>query len=137
MGDVMIEMASLQPKAAFWRFLENGEIRFQHCDSCGTPRWPARSRCHKCLSPEFTWTPAAEEGTVLTYIVVNRTYVPGREVPFTLVHAQLDDGVRYTGKLAKTSSGEIAVGSRVRVALNRDLELPEPEFELAGAGGPR
>ena len=137
MGDVTAAAAELPPREAFWHFLQHGEIRFQHCDACATPRWPARTHCHKCLSTEFAWKPAAESAEVLTYIVVNRTYVPGREIPFTLIHAQLDDGIRYTGKLAKTSSGEVKIGARLRVVLNTDLELPEPEFEVVGDGGSR
>jgi uncharacterized OB-fold protein len=143
MTTVSAEAEKLQPKDAFLHFLANGEIRFQRCSECGTRRWPARSVCSKCLSFDFTWEPAAAEGTINAYAVIHFTYVPGREIPFTLVHVDLDDGVRYTGKLngvnysgdlTRATDERIKIGERVRLILDTSGEAPEPRFELVEGG---
>lgn len=91
----------------------------QRCCSCSTLRFPAREVCHQCLGSEVEWQALATVGRVVSYIVVHATSIEGHAVPFCVVHVELDDGIRMTGKWQAAAP---SVGQRVRM-----------ETETAGA----
>jgi uncharacterized OB-fold protein len=113
------------PEAEFREFLAAGELRFQRCKSCGALRTPPRPVCHACLSPDATWELAPANGQIVTYTVINDPTILTPEVPITLVHVELADGVRYTAPLRPPDEPSSLPGRRARWS----IVAGKPEFE--------
>jgi uncharacterized protein len=113
----------------FTEYLSAGEIRFQRCGSCGTLRGTLRAVCPVCLSREVTWVHAANAGTIVSYFIAHERFATALETPYTVLHVELDDGVRYTAGLTATSSGAPHVGGRVRLTVGKRDGESLPLFE--------
>jgi uncharacterized OB-fold protein len=99
----------------FAAYLDKGEIRFQQCSACGTRRGTPRPVCHTCLSRESSWQPAAEAGSIVSFIVAHEAIATQLEPPYIVAHVELDDGVRFTANLL--GDAEPSVGMRVRAVI--------------------
>lgn len=126
-----------------------GEIRGNHCTSCGLVYVPPRPHCAKCWAPCEGWDEIADTGTVTTYVVVNVPFFGQEiEIPYVLAHVLLDgaDATIYhligtvgpDGKLKLPEEG-VRRGMRVRAAwrlaedrkgfINDDIDHFEPTGE--------
>lgn len=110
----MTTRAPLTPEQRFEQSLRDGQPKIQKCEACGALRFPPREVCHACLSAKAAWLPVPEDGAVISWIVVHTTAVPNHPTPYTVVHVELDEGVRMTGKLLE---GTPSIGLRVRARL--------------------
>jgi uncharacterized protein len=117
------------PTDEFQRYVEAGELRFQRCEDCHTRRWPPSPVCHHCLSPRARWEPASPTATVLSYAVVNEAVIEGPQLPFAVVHAQFQDGVRFTAPLAGAVPADLS-GRRVSWTIGRIGESVSAQFAL-------
>ena len=63
---------------------------------CEVPHWYPRGFCPTCLGPELEWRPSDGRGAVHAVSVQPRPPHPGLadRVPYAVVLADLDDGVR-------------------------------------------
>jgi uncharacterized OB-fold protein len=80
-----------------------------------------------------TWEPAADAGTIASYFVARERFATALETPYTVLHVELDDGVRYTAGL--TGDGTPLVGGRVRFTVGERDGEPVPLFELEQTRG--
>ena len=108
------------PLAPFWAACARHELRFPRCGQCGRFQWYPRDVCGTCLSVQFDWFEIDPVGTVYSYTVVRRAFLPGAEraVPFTVLQVQFDEapGVTLLTNLAdERDSAAVEVGSRVAV----------------------
>ncbi len=101
--------------APFWAGLDEGVVRIQRCDACGTWVHYPRARCPHCLSDRLAWHDVSGHGTVLTFTVARQaTARPfADEVPQLLAVVELDEGVRMTTTLVDVVPEAIAVGMPV------------------------
>jgi uncharacterized OB-fold protein len=78
----------------YWEGCLKGELRLQHCGSCGTWRFPPEPICPKCLSTDYRWEPASGRGTVWSWIIMHRDYFPGLkdQLPYNVALIRLDEG---------------------------------------------
>ncbi|MEU0484714.1 OB-fold domain-containing protein [Streptosporangium sp. NPDC006013] len=77
--------------AEWWRRTAGGEFVLQRCDSCATPRFPARAYCHRCRTREWHWAPIAPAGRVESWIVSHQPFLAGVSEPYTVVMVRLDE----------------------------------------------
>jgi uncharacterized protein len=75
----------------WWDALARHDFVLQRCDECGTWRWPPREICNRCGSFAYTWTPVSGLGTVASWVVNQRAFLPGFEVPYAVVNVRLDE----------------------------------------------
>lgn len=103
------------PERSFWEGLCEGQIRVQHCLSCGRPRFPASRYCPHCHSPESRWRAVEPTGEIESFCVFHKAYFPGfvGEMPYAVVQVRLDCGVRFFSNLVGVPNDRIRTGMRV------------------------
>jgi uncharacterized OB-fold protein len=125
-ADVLRPVVS-QDTAFFWEGTAAGELRIQHCPTCGRLRHPPGPMCPACGADKQDWVVASGGGTVFSYVVHHHPQVPGKRPPFVVALVELDEGVRMLGELIETDPGEVRIGMPVEAALTRiDDELTLP-----------
>ena len=117
--------------APFWEAARRHELVVQRCRGCGTPRFPARDICSRCLSREAEWAPVSGRGTVFSYTVMHQVYHPAfaAEVPYAVIVVELEEGARLLSNLVGCPVGDIAPGMPVE-AVFEDVtpEVTLPKF---------
>jgi uncharacterized OB-fold protein len=114
--------------AAFWAALREGELRIQRCAACGTFRHPPRPVCAHCGASEREWASASGAGEVWSFTVIHPPTLPAfaDRTPYGAVVVRLDEGVFLVSDLVDCPIEELAVGTRVEVAVHEvdhDLAL--------------
>jgi uncharacterized OB-fold protein len=107
----------------FITYLEQGKFMTTRCRACGTPQFPPKMDCPRCLSSDVEWVEIKGTGRLATYTVVN--YGPSgfeSDAPYTLAIADFD-GLRVFGRLSRgVSEADIKVGMELKVV---PLKLPD------------
>jgi uncharacterized protein len=126
------EIASHPDLGQFWQWIQQGELRFQCCLECGTPRFYPRLYCPRCGSAKWQYQLDAGTGTVYSATTV-RLPVPQfeREPPYQVALADLDSGVRFLAAVAAETT--VAIGDRIVVAFRTTQHGIIPEL-APGAG---
>lgn len=123
--------------AFFWEGTAAGELRIQHCPTCGRVRHPPGPMCPSCGAEKQDWVVATGRGTVFSYVVHHHPKVPGKQLPFVVALVELDEGVRMLGELIDVDPAAVHIGMPVAVALTRiDDELTLPFWRPQSAGRP-
>src|SRR5215216_247839 len=73
----------------WWDRLARHEFAVQRCDGCDTARFPPRAFCPVCRTENWRWEPIAPEGTVESWIVNRRPFLPGSPEPYVVVLVRL------------------------------------------------
>ena len=109
----------------FWESCARGVLSIQRCAGCGTFRHPPSPVCFRCRSFTHAWVAVSGRGTVFTFVVVARAFVPGLPVPHNVVVVSLDDapGVRLVSNVVDVAPAALRIGLPVQVV-----------FEDAGGG---
>ncbi len=119
----------------FWDACRRRQLAIQRCAECGTHRHLPSPVCWKCRSFAHAWDVVSGRGTVFTYAVVHRAFLPelAAHVPYTLVVVALDDapGVRLVSNLVDAEPGELRVGLPVEVVFEDvSAEVTVPRFRV-------
>jgi uncharacterized protein len=115
-----VSFTSLTKTNDFVTHLEQGKITGTRCKDCGTPFFPPRADCYKCLSSNMEWFDVSGTGKLLTYSKLE--YAPvgfGEDLPYSI--ALLDYGTyKVFGRLAKDlPENEIKVGMQLKAVANK------------------
>ncbi|MCL8209260.1 MAG: OB-fold domain-containing protein [Actinomycetia bacterium] len=97
----------------FWEGLRARTIRLPHCEACGHRWFPPAATCPRCLSDRIAWRPASGRGTVWSFTVFHKAYLPGFEIPYNVAVVELDEGVRLFTNLVEVPLDAIRVGMPV------------------------
>ena len=104
----------------FWEGAGRGELRIQHCLTCGRHQHYARMLCSHCGKETLEWVTASGNGTVYSFTVIRQNGVPpfNERLPFVVATVDLDeDGARVDRGDARPRSRRGArVGMRVRAS---------------------
>lgn len=105
----------------FWEGLGAGELRYQHCTSCGNNWLPAREECPRCLSDEVSWQPSQGRGRIISWVVYHSAVHPSfaDRVPYNVAVVELDEGPRL---ITNISAPEDALAIELPVALSIEQE---------------
>lgn len=87
----------------FFEALADGRLELQRCEDCGRPRYPIGPVCPHCRSLRFAWTGLSGRGSVHSWIRYQRSYLEefASLMPYSVVCAQLEEGVRIFGRWAE------------------------------------
>ncbi|MDT4910979.1 MAG: 3-oxo-4,17-pregnadiene-20-carboxyl-CoA hydratase alpha subunit [Pseudonocardiales bacterium] len=113
--------------AFFWEGTAAGELRIQHCPTCGRLRHPPGPMCPSCGADKQDWVVASGRGAVFSYVVHHHPKVPGKRLPFVVALVELEEGVRMLGELVDADPVSVSIGLPVEIALTKiddDLTLP-------------
>jgi uncharacterized protein len=101
----------------FWEGARRGELRIQHCTTCGQHQHYARILCSHCGAQTLEWITASGNGTVYSFTVIRQNGVPpfNERVPFVVATVDLDEpGARVIAAMPDVAPDEARVGMRVR-----------------------
>ncbi|MFA7468507.1 MAG: Zn-ribbon domain-containing OB-fold protein [Desulfotomaculaceae bacterium] len=97
---------SLTKVDAFVAGLENKELKYTKCRSCGKTYFPPRADCYGCLGNDMEWIKIDGTGNLLSYTRVN--YAPTgfeKDVPYTLALVDFN-GIKVFGRLSSAIAKE-------------------------------
>jgi uncharacterized protein len=117
---------------AFWTGGSEGELRFMRCGNCGYYLHPPSPRCPECWSEDIAPSAVSGRGTVYTYTINRREWVPGLQVPFVLAVIELDEqpGLRLITNV-ECDPEDVTIGMPVEVAFRQRGEAFVPVFRPA------
>ncbi|MEU6422902.1 Zn-ribbon domain-containing OB-fold protein [Streptomyces spiralis] len=78
--------------APWWRALADHRLTLQRCDTCGLRRWAPRAMCSGCGGFTWSWETAGGRGTVASWTVSHRAFLPGRPTPYVVLLVRLEEG---------------------------------------------
>jgi uncharacterized protein len=128
--------------AEFFAGAARGELVIPRCEGCARFVWYPAAECPSCHAESPRWTTVSGEGTLFSWAVVRRAFLPAFEeaVPFVtaLVALAEDPAVRLCTYIVDTEPSELQADAPVR-AVFRPLTFPTvpdravtvPMFELA------
>ena len=103
----------------FWEGAARGELRIQHCTTCGRHQHYARMLCSHCGKQTLEWVTAGGSGTVYSFTVIRQNGVPpfNERIPFVVATVDLDeDGARMIAAMPSLDPDLARVGMRVRAS---------------------
>lgn len=102
----------------------------QRCVSCGTLRFPARSLCASCLSPEKEWTSVSGRGEVYSFFWMHQVYHPSfaGEVPYAVAVVKLEEGPTMTTNILDCTKEKLRIGLPVEVVFEPRGDVRLPQF---------
>jgi uncharacterized OB-fold protein len=106
----------------FWQGAGRGELRIQHCLSCGLHQHYARMLCSHCGKETLEWITASGYGTIYSFTVIRQNGVPpfNERIPFVVATVDLDeDGARVIAAMPDLDPADAGIGLRVRATFRR------------------
>lgn len=120
----------------FWDHVRARAMALQRCDGCGAFRHPPGPACPACLSPSSHWAPVSGEGTILSWAVFHRQYLPAYPAPYNVIAVRLREGPVMISNLVGEPPPGSWIGTAVRVVY---ATMPDgfvlPRFERVPDGG--
>ena len=115
--------------AEFWAGCAAGELRLQHCESCGHVQFPPRRLCSACFGTSVEWRRASGHGRIVSWSTVVAPGAPGfeAEVPFVSVFVRLDEGPMMLSVLRECDADGVGPDMQVEVifeARTDDIAVP-------------
>src|SRR6478736_819061 len=129
--------------AGYFAGAARGELCIPRCDSCGRWCWYPEAACPAC-GGALGWTATAGRGTLFSWVVVERAFLPAfaEMVPFVTALVALDEdpAVRMVALLVDVDPAVLRVDQAMEVVF-RPLAFPTvpdrsvvvPMFRAAGA----
>jgi uncharacterized OB-fold protein len=107
--------------------LAAGELRVSRCRRCRAAAFPPRSVCGACSAEGATeWIVATGRGTVWSFAVFRKAYLPGHPPPYVVAVVELEEGVRLISNVVGTEPAEARVGARVEAVVERGTDGSPP-----------
>jgi uncharacterized OB-fold protein len=101
----------------YWEALEKKKLVFQKCSDCGIFRHYPQPMCAHCHSMSVAWEEASGLGTVHSWTITYRTSLPdfAGHVPYVLITAEMEEGVRMVAPLRCSASPVLTIGAPVQI----------------------
>jgi uncharacterized protein len=122
----------------YWDGLRTSELRLQQCQDCGKVRYPIGPVCPRCLSPKADWALMSGRGTVSTYVVFWKAWVPWLQarVPYVVAQVELPEGPRLTTNLLNIEPADVSIGLAVQAVYEqRTADIVLLQFEPDALAG--
>ena len=121
----------------YWRSGADGLLRIQRCDDCG--RWihPPGPVCPFCRSRRIGPAPVSGIGTVASFTINRKEWIPGFTPPYVFAFVELDDdpSVRIGTNIVGCAMEDVEIGMRVEVLFEPSGDWHVPLFRPVEAAG--
>ena len=90
-----------------------GELRIQHCTTCGLHQHYPRMLCSHCGKQTLEWITASGRGTIYSFTVIRQNGVPpfNERVPFVVATVDLDEpGARLIASMPSLDPDDARIG---------------------------
>ena len=100
-----------------WDGLNEHKYLLQKCSDCGKIRHYPRPVCDGCYSMNVEWVEASGRGTIYSWTITHHPFHPGwkGDLPYILVTAELEEGVRMNAQLRGADASALKIGAKVRI----------------------
>lgn len=105
----------------FWEAVDRHELVLQRCSACNHYLQPPRPMCPKCRSMDtLEWVPSAGRGTIYSYVnfTTDRMAYPAMKVPYSVVLAEMEEGVRLVANMIDCEPDEVEIGMPIEVVFD-------------------
>lgn len=104
----------------FWESARQHRLMLPYCVHCRRPHWPPGPVCPFCFRDDVTWTEASGRGTVSSWVVVHKAWLPAfaADIPYNAVQVHLEEGVCLTGNVVGIANEALHVGLPVQVVFD-------------------
>ena len=117
----------------FWSSTASGVLALARCADCRRWDHPPQERCRLC-GGAIAFEPVSGRGTIFSFIVNRRQFVPGHPPPRVIALVELEEqaGLRLTG-LVGAEPEMVTIGSAVTASLAQvgTSGYMAPVFDLA------
>lgn len=136
-GDVSLE--HLTPDETYWHYCARGELRLQHCATCGAWQFPPAARCRKCLGRDLPWEQVSGNAIVWSWIRMHKKYFadPAFQPPYLVAMVELEEGPRMISSVDTGAAADPQVGEQLRLTFDEGEDAAGhrlPRFTIEGAG---
>ena len=129
--------------APFWDGCAEGDLRLQHCPSCGELQFPPRARCLACGGGDLDWETVVPHGEIYSYTVVHRAPIAAfkGDVPYVLAIVSFDKRARAMMNVTGCAPEDVHIGMQVDIEFERRESgdevawLPVAKARVRHAGG--
>lgn len=121
-----------------WDSIATRRMALQKCSHCGMVRYPPGPVCPRCISDDAEWTPLSGRGTILSWVVFHKHYLPAYPPPYNVVAVTLDEGPVMMSNLVGLPPAESWRGKRVAMQYEETgggLILPRFALTQPTSGG--
>jgi uncharacterized OB-fold protein len=132
-GSVPVPTPETEP---FWAGTLAGELRIQHCNSCGKFYFYPRPFCRYCQSRDVEWRAVSGAGRLVSYVINYRPLPPADPAePQVIALIELDEGPRMLSNIVGVAPEpeNLPLDARVRVQFEPRGEQALPVFSLDAA----
>jgi acetyl-CoA acetyltransferase/uncharacterized OB-fold protein len=118
----------------FWTSGEDGQLRIQACDDCGTLVHPPVPICPVCRSRAHTPKAVSGRASVVGYTINQHQWLPGFEPPYVIANVALaeDASVHLTTNVVGCPPDDVHIGQEVQVRFEQHEDVWLPLFEPTG-----
>jgi uncharacterized OB-fold protein len=99
----------------FWEHVRARSMALQRCDGCGAFRHPPSPACPACLSEASHWEPVSGRGTIISWVVFHRQYLPAYPAPYNVIAVRLAEGPVMVSNLEGDPPERTWIGAPVRL----------------------
>jgi uncharacterized OB-fold protein len=114
----------------YWTSGADGRLRIQHCGDCD--RWihPPGPVCPFCHSRNVAPAPVSGRGTVATFTVNHKEWIPGFTPPYVFAFVEIDEDptIRLGTNIVGCPPEEVEIGMRVEVEFEENGDHFVPLF---------
>jgi len=105
----------------YWAGLNEGRLLIQRCAHCGKFRHYPTPTCPDCFSFDVDWVDSTCNARVHSWTVAHHAFHPAfkGELPYVIVTADLDEGVRIVARVRDVTAGELRMGLPLRVSFEQ------------------
>jgi uncharacterized OB-fold protein len=114
----------------YWEAARENRLVMQRCRACSRAQYPPDVLCRWCQNDTFAYTDVSGKGTVYTFAVYTRSFVPAFEAPYVLALIDLDDepDVRMLTNIVEAAVEDVRVDLPVEVVFEPRGEWTVPQF---------
>lgn len=122
---------------AYWTGGERGELLIYRCPACGYYIHPPVNFCPECEGRSVAPQPVSGKGTVETFTIVHKQWVPGLKVPYVMALVTIAEqgDVRLAGNIVHCEPDDVYFGMPVKVLFEQNEDVWVPLFEPDTAEG--
>ena len=115
-----------------WQSIRAGAMALQRCDGCKGWQYPPAPVCTHCGSDALRWTPVTGEGTIVSWVIFHKTYLPAYDAPYNAIAVRLAEGPVMMSNLEPPVPEGSWIGRNVRLVYTTMPDgLVLPRFTLA------
>ncbi|QHS23426.1 hypothetical protein GWK91_10875 [Virgibacillus sp. MSP4-1] len=123
-----------QDNKPYWDAADDHEMMVQRCDECDQYAHPPGPSCAKCGGTNLSWQNLGSDikGTVYTYIISYRPFLPGFQDDLPLIIAQVEieeiPDVKILANVLDCEPEKVEIGMPVRMVwqdINDERALPQ------------